>query len=215
MNGRPRLAVWLVSAMVGLAGCASGPDAPPGVSGLDRIEHIVVIYAENHSFDNLYGLFPGANGIANATVEQKTQLDHDGTPLPSLTVWGADGKADPRFPRLPNGPFRIDAPPIAMGLDRIVPSPIHAFYHNQEQINHGKNNMFAAMSQVGGWVMGHYDGSQMSSGSGPASTRWPTTSSWGPSAARTSTTSGSCARAPRGIPMLRHPRGRSSTKKAG
>ena len=30
------------------------------VIGLD---HIVVIYAENRSFDNLYGLFPGANGI--------------------------------------------------------------------------------------------------------------------------------------------------------
>ena len=160
-NGRARLALWLVSAMVGLAGCASAPGAPSDAGGLDRIKHVVVIYAENHSFDNLYGLFPGANGIGNATVEQKRQLDHDGTPLPSLTVWGADGKADPRFPRLPNGPFRIDAPPIDMGLDRIVPSPIHAFYHNQEQINRGQNNMFAAMSQVGGWVMGHYDGSQM------------------------------------------------------
>ena len=38
--------------------------------------------------------------------------------------------------------------------------PIHAFFHNQEQINGGANNMFAAMSNVGGWVMGYYDGSQ-------------------------------------------------------
>ena len=46
--------------------------------GLDKVRTIVVIYGENRSFDHMYGLFPGANGIANATTEQKTQLDHDG-----------------------------------------------------------------------------------------------------------------------------------------
>src|ERR1043166_5806980 len=94
---------------------------------LARINTVVVIYAENRSFDHLYGSFPGANGIANATEEQKTQLDHDGTPLPSLTIFNR-GKADPRYPRMPNGPFRIDAPPINMPLDKIALSPIHAFY---------------------------------------------------------------------------------------
>ena len=33
---------------------------------VDRIDHIVVIYLENRSFDNLFGLFPGADGIAQA-----------------------------------------------------------------------------------------------------------------------------------------------------
>src|SRR5947208_17159242 len=81
---------------------------------LAKIETIVVIYAENRSFDHLYGLFPGANGIAEATDEQKTQLDHDGTPLPHLPpVFTPQGKPDERFPpQLPNGPFRIDAPPL-------------------------------------------------------------------------------------------------------
>ncbi len=127
---------------------------------LQRIRNVVVIYAENHSFDNMYGLFPGANGIANATPEQRTQLDHDGKPLPELVVFGKDGAPDPAFPRMPNGPFRIDAPPVNRPPNQMVPSPIHAFYHHQEQINGGKNNLFAAMSNVGGWVMGHYDGSQ-------------------------------------------------------
>jgi phospholipase C len=68
---------------------------------LSKIKTIVVIYAENRSFDHLYGLFPGANGIANATTEQKTQLDHDGTPLLNLTVFGNGGKPDPRFPNSP------------------------------------------------------------------------------------------------------------------
>ncbi|HEV8679370.1 MAG TPA: acid phosphatase [Stellaceae bacterium] len=134
---------------------------PARSDSLERIKTIVVIYAENRSFDHLYGLFPGATGIANATAEQRTQLDHDGTPLPYLTIFGHGGKPDPRFPRLPNGPFRIDAPPINIRLDQLGPSPIHAFYHHQEQINGGRNNMFAAMSTVGGWTMGHFDGSRM------------------------------------------------------
>jgi phospholipase C len=135
--------------------------ASKGEEGLEKIKTIVVIYAENRSFDHLYGFFPGANGIANATVEQSTQLDHDGTPLPFLTIFAADGKPDPRFPRMPNAPFRIDAPPINLGLDKITPSPVHAFFQNQEQINDGKNNMFAAISNVGGWVMGNFDGSRL------------------------------------------------------
>ena len=132
-----------------------------GQETLGKIKTIVVIYAENRSFDHLYGFFPGANGIANATAEQKTQLDHDGSPLPYLTIFGSDGKPHPRFPRMPNEPFSIEAAPINMPADMIASSPIHAFYHNQEQINGGKNNMFAAMSTVGGWVMGYFDGSQL------------------------------------------------------
>jgi acid phosphatase len=128
---------------------------------LGKIKTIVVIYAENRSFDHLYGLFPGANGIANATAEAKTQLDHDGSPLPHLTVFGSDGKPDTNFTQMPNGPFQIDAPPVNRRLDQVAPSPIHAFYHNQEQINGGRNNMFAAMSNVGGWTMGYFDGSKL------------------------------------------------------
>jgi acid phosphatase len=148
--------IWAVLLLALGSGCAtrSASDAD-----LANIDHIVVIYAENHSFDNLYGMFPGANGIANAKPEQTVQRDHDGTPLSDLTVWNNDGKADPTFPRLPNGPFRIDASPVDRSPSELVPSPIHAFYHNIEQINGGRNDMFAAMSTVGGWTMGYYDGS--------------------------------------------------------
>ena len=158
------LAVLAIAAVATLlAGCASTADstaASADAARLNRIQHVVVIYAENHSFDNMYGLFPGANGISHATPEQKTQLDHDGTPLKELIVFGSNGKPDDRFPRMPNAPFRIDAPPVNRPPTTVVPSPTHLFYHNQEQINGGKNNLFAAMSSVGGWTMGHYDGSQ-------------------------------------------------------
>src|SRR5262245_57968704 len=127
---------------------------------LGRIETIVIIYPENRSFDHLYGLFPGANGIANATKEQMTQRDHDGSVLPYLRVWD-DGKADPRFPQLPNATFRIDAPPVSISADQVLLSPIHAYYHNIEQIHGGRNDMFAAMSTVGGYTMGYFDGRRM------------------------------------------------------
>jgi len=41
---------------------------------------VVVIYAENRSFDNLYGGFPGANGLQNLTPAQYAQVDRDGRP---------------------------------------------------------------------------------------------------------------------------------------
>ena len=160
-----RLALWglTLPALIALGGACAG--LPAGqAQGLDRIETIVVIYAENRSFDHLYGLFPGAEGIAQATAEQKTQLDHDGAPLPRLPPVYGQEKPDPRLAvvgTLPNGPFRIDAPPVNRRWDEVLPSPTHLYYHNREQINGGKNNMFVAMTNVGGWVMGHFDGSRM------------------------------------------------------
>jgi len=143
-----------------------GSCATPKHQSLSRIEHVVVIYAENRSFDHLYGLFPGADGIANATVEQKTQLDHDGKPLPTLPatydpVQKGALRADLPTSGLPNGPFRIDAPPINRKWSELLPNPIHAYYQNREQINGGKNNQFVAMTNVGAWTMGYFDGSQM------------------------------------------------------
>jgi len=148
----------LVIAALIVAGCAS----PRVDEGLAKIDYIVVIYAENRSFDHLYGAFPGAEGIAQASAEQKTQVDHDGKALPHLPPVFSHGKPDPRFPaQLPNAPFRIDAPPINGRLDQVLPSPIHAYYHNREQINGGRNNKFVAMSNIGAWPMGYFDGSKM------------------------------------------------------
>jgi phospholipase C len=51
---------------------------PPGLAS---IENIVVIFAENRSFDVLYGSFPGANGLSQAQPGTVPQLDRDGTAL--------------------------------------------------------------------------------------------------------------------------------------
>ena len=56
---------WLSLAVVAIvSGCAAPPSGER--AGLAKIEHIVVIYAENRSFDNLYGAFPGASGQRKA-----------------------------------------------------------------------------------------------------------------------------------------------------
>jgi phospholipase C len=51
-----------------------------GSDELRKIKTIVVIYAENRSFDNLYGSFPGADGLKNAQAQSlfKSQKDRDG-----------------------------------------------------------------------------------------------------------------------------------------
>ena len=42
---------------------------------LKQIDHIIVIYQENWSFDSLYGLFPGANGLFQSSAVSLTQRD--------------------------------------------------------------------------------------------------------------------------------------------
>src|SRR5437660_5928874 len=135
MNIKQFSRLILSSAAALLAGCASSPQGQ-ATEGLARIEHIVVIYAENRSFDHLYGLFPGADGIAQATAEQKTQLDRDDKALPYLPPVRRQGtrELDPRFPQqLPNGPFRLDAPPINLPVSVQIRNLVHRYYQNQEQ----------------------------------------------------------------------------------
>jgi phospholipase C len=152
----------LPSALLSIVLLNSCISAPPPAGPLGAIDTIVVIYAENHSFDNMYGLFPNANGIVSAFPNATRQLDHDGTVLPHLPPVYTHGKPDPNYPQqLPNGPFRIDAPPVNRRLDERVPSPVHTYWRNIEQINNGNNNKFVAMSDTGAWTMGYYDGSSL------------------------------------------------------
>ena len=50
-----------------------------GAGRLGAINHIVVVYEENHSFDNLYGSWEGVNGLANADAAHTTQISQTGT----------------------------------------------------------------------------------------------------------------------------------------
>ena len=48
----------------------------------DRVDHIVVIYEENHSFDNVFGGWERVNGLDDATAQP--QVTPDGAVLPCL-----------------------------------------------------------------------------------------------------------------------------------
>src|SRR5579862_3935096 len=140
----------------------------PKPSGIDRIETVVVIYAENRSFDSLYGHFPGANGLQHLTPAQYLQRDRDGSVLKALPpIWTgltAIGVTPPvteaETKGLPNKPFAIDDPKgFNQGLGTVTRDLWHKFYQNQMQIDGGKNDMFAAFADSGGLVMGHFDSS--------------------------------------------------------
>ena len=53
-------------------------------TGLGDVKHIVVIYEENHSFDNLFGMWPGVNGLSDADYQHTVQVGLDGQPLACL-----------------------------------------------------------------------------------------------------------------------------------
>ncbi|MDD2724446.1 MAG: acid phosphatase [Methylovulum sp.] len=144
---------WVASASV----LAGSKKTEPHVA----IGHIVIIYAENRSFDNLYGLFPGADGIKQAAPEQYAQIDHDGKVLKELPPIWASKKTPLIAAKLPNQPFQIDAPPVNLPASVKTRDLVHRYYQNIGQINGGLNNRFAAISDAGGLVMGYYDGSKL------------------------------------------------------
>jgi len=74
--GRALLALAGVG-LIAIVG-TGGAGAARGNDQLRKINHIVVIYEENHSFDNLYGGWEGVNGRANADAAHTTQVDQNG-----------------------------------------------------------------------------------------------------------------------------------------
>src|ERR1700724_4502939 len=61
---------------------------------IKNIETVVIIYAENRSFNIFYGHFPGADGLANVRPGSSAQVDRDGSVLKELPrVW--DGLTAP------------------------------------------------------------------------------------------------------------------------
>lgn len=122
----------------------------PETPGINQVQHVVVIYMENHSFDNLYGQFKGADGLADAKKENVIQLDAEGKPYNTLPPIPRSGA----FPtNLPNTYFNIDQ---YVAADQATPDVTHAFYQEQMQINGGKMNKFALYNYTKGLTMGYY-----------------------------------------------------------
>ena len=133
-----------------LAAPAFAQEAPKPVPGLERVNHIIVIYLENRSFDQLYGLFPGAEGIADAGVAA-TQVDKDGKPYeklpPALNTNFKPPQLDSRFPQdLANKPYRAES---YAPLSQTTGDAVHRYFQEQMQIDGGKMDKFVAFSDAG------------------------------------------------------------------
>ncbi len=132
-----------------------GPALAEARNPFAAIGHIVVIYTENRSFDNVFGLYPGADGLGIG-ADRFAQVDIDGKPFGELPPIRGDKGVDARFPAiLPNAPFAIDA--FLPNAEK-TPDLTHDFFQEKEQIDGGKMDRFAAISGAGGLVMGYYDG---------------------------------------------------------
>ena len=82
---------WSMVAVLAIWSSSRLP-AARAAGSLDKINHLILIYQDNWSFDSLYGKFPGANGLANAlqSVQQNPgtstvqQVDKNGKPYTTL-----------------------------------------------------------------------------------------------------------------------------------
>jgi phospholipase C len=156
---RPEL---VTVALVGLAltACAAGGSSTVDSADGQRapIEHIVVLFLENRTFDHLFGTYPGVEGLAGYTGRQTDKSGAGYAVLPPPL--GRDGKPDPRFPSdLPNAPFPLQKYVAPFDLTN---NPIHRFYHMQRQYGAGADGMpmgkWVAEGTSGGTSMGYFDG---------------------------------------------------------
>ncbi|TKK34692.1 acid phosphatase [Pseudomonas sp. CFBP13528] len=173
-----------------LSGCGNAGQAPekPAARPLtapeldkalrDQVKTVVVIYAENRSFNNLFADFPGLEKPLSAlSAADYLQRDRDGSVLPALPqTWGGVLQVGPQsvdgvtYPsavqfqeNLPNAPFALKGPNAEdLPLSLVTRDLWHVFYQNQMQINGGKNDGFVAWGDSGGLVMGHYAQSRYS-----------------------------------------------------
>ncbi|KAB0521024.1 acid phosphatase [Pseudomonas extremorientalis] len=144
----------------------------------EQVKTVVVIYAENRSFNNLFADFPGVEKPLSALSAADTQQrDRDGSLLTTLPpTWGGVLQVGPQtvdgvtYPsevqfqeNLPNAPFALKGPNAEdLPLSLVTRDLWHVFYQNQMQINGGKNDNFVAWADSGGLVMGHYAQSRYS-----------------------------------------------------
>jgi phospholipase C len=166
MKGRILVSLFACAAATSILGFATScddtviPNNVPTATGLNKLNQFVVIYLENHSFDNLYGKYAGAEGIASAT-DTVLQIDTNGNPYQALPqpFNTSTMMPDPDFPTdLPNAPFNID---MYKPANMMIPDLVHRYYQEQSQIDGGRMDKYAQVSNAKGLVMGYYDTSKL------------------------------------------------------
>jgi len=158
-------------ALMAIALACIGP-AAQAAGNLDKVTHILVIYLENRSFDNLFGEFPGANGVLahGAHIPQVPLAGSAYRNLPSPAPGPFSSPYNPHcqlcadLAGLPNAPFVIDGVRPGVTLRTYTRDLVHRFYTNRAQIRGREqpNDFFVAYSDARALAMGHYSAEAMS-----------------------------------------------------
>jgi len=140
-----------------------------------KVQHIVVIYQENWSFDSLYGQFPGVNGLQNG-FDNLPQLEKTNfyASYVYITPQALNGAPDMRFPPL-NGQLPLPLIPYDLtkyaGVNDTTGDIIHRFYHEQLQIDNGalepklsSMGKFVTWSDNPGLVLSYIDATDLPEG---------------------------------------------------
>jgi phospholipase C len=135
-----------------IAALALTAQAPPPRSAATaaavraKIKHVFVIYQENHSFDNYFGTFPGADNLASPSAQTHGFRQFD----PIGKTWIT--------------PFRITDPDIEgpsqarkATFDKMNGGQMDAFVSTQEKLSRKKFGNDVAARDVGMLTMAHYD----------------------------------------------------------
>ena len=135
--------------------------------GTTKIEHLIFIVQENHSFDNYFGTYPGANGL---TLDAGVPVDPNQTSLgyvhpfhlnvtQPIMIWGDElppGVADPDDLQQGNSSsssFHLDNESIGRDLS-------HAWLVAHTAYDNGKMDGFVA-AEGSILTMGYYDSSDI------------------------------------------------------
>jgi phospholipase C len=150
----------------GSSSSSSSTPAPPTFS-IGKVQHVVVIYQENWSFDALYSQFPGANGKAFGTAINQTSTlgtAYAHIPQPLTNNYSLDNVNFSNWAALnpPTATFNLASSPYSLTPDFVSSSTItgdivHRFYIEQWQIDGGMNDRFMAWSDNPGLTLSAFD----------------------------------------------------------
>lgn len=147
---RPLAAAAFVFVALAARGAAAPPAGSEGGVSVDavraKIKHVFIIYQENHSFDNYFGTYPGADNLASDEAQAHGFRQYD----PIGKTWIE--------------PFRMTDPDIesasqarTVTFDKMNGGKMDAFVSTQEQLSLKKFGDDAAARSIGLETMGYYD----------------------------------------------------------
>lgn len=142
------------------------PTPSPSAFDITKVNHVVVIYQENWSYDSLYSQFPGSNGYTFGKAVAQTDIS--GNPITVMPQAINNDVA----PAVLDARFAAEAGTAVTFWDMkpYVPDTavtgdiVHRYYTEQLQINNGKMDQFLAWSDNPGLVLGGFDATKLPEG---------------------------------------------------